>query len=120
VTDVTLVAPNTHSTVKNIDHHEGSACNSDGSLLGLNVIPAWAKSDQGNRNGQVKDAPGPLLGWWPSCAPTWRRHLLDCVAEKKGELDPRMIAEQLFALPPTKTSNNKILQVVRATARCAR
>jgi hypothetical protein len=34
VTDVTLVAPNTHLTVENIDHHEDFACNSDGSVAG--------------------------------------------------------------------------------------
>ena len=62
MTDVTLVAPNTHSTVENIDHHEDFACNSDGTLLALSVVPAWAKSDNGNGNGQVKGAPGPLVG----------------------------------------------------------
>jgi LPXTG-motif cell wall-anchored protein len=31
-------------------------------LLALSVVPAWAKSDNGNGNGQVKGAPGPLVG----------------------------------------------------------
>ena len=31
-------------------------------LLALGVIPALAKSDNGNGNGQVKGAPGPLAG----------------------------------------------------------
>ena len=58
-------------------------------LLG-SVVPAWAKSDKGNGNGngngQVKGAPGPLVGAGLSCAPSWRRNLLDCAVEKKGEL----------------------------------
>ena len=71
-------------------------------LLALSVVPAWAKSDNGNGNGQVKGAPRSSRGCWPSCAPSWRRYLLDCAAEKKGQLNPRMIAEQLFAPPRTK------------------
>jgi LPXTG-motif cell wall-anchored protein len=31
-------------------------------LLALSVVPTWAKSDKGNGNGQVKGAPGPLVG----------------------------------------------------------
>ena len=31
-------------------------------LLALSVVPAWAKSDNGNGNGQVKGATGPLAG----------------------------------------------------------
>jgi LPXTG-motif cell wall-anchored protein len=30
--------------------------------LALSVVGAWAKSDNGNGNGQVKGAPGPLVG----------------------------------------------------------
>ena len=62
MTDVTLVAPDTHSTWKILIIMKTLLVIPMALLLALSVVPAWAKSDNGNGKGQVKGAPGPLVG----------------------------------------------------------
>jgi hypothetical protein len=58
VTNVTLVAPNTHfNRGKILIIMKTLLVIPTALLLALSVVPAWAKSDNGNGNGQVKGAP---------------------------------------------------------------